>query len=59
MGLHQNIHFDSAPKTADMKTRKRKYTTTILATALLLSAGGCVKDELFITPHPDKGIVAV
>ena len=38
-----------------MNTRKRKYTTTILATALLL----CVKDELHDTPHPDKGIVAV
>lgn len=42
-----------------MKTRKRKYTTTILATALLFSLGGCVKDELHDTPHPDKGIVAV
>ena len=38
---------------------KRKYTTTILATALLFSLGGCVKDELHDTPHPDKGIVAV
>ena len=42
-----------------MNTRKRKYTTTILATALLFSLGGCVKDELHDTPHPDKGIVAV
>ena len=42
-----------------MNTRKRKYTTTILATALLCSLGGCVKDELHDTPHPDKGIVAV
>lgn len=42
-----------------MKTRKRKYTTTILATALLFSLGGCVKDELHDTPHPDKGVVAV
>lgn len=42
-----------------MKTRKRKYTTTILATAMLFSLGGCVKDELHDTPHPDKGIVAV
>ena len=42
-----------------MKTRKRKYTTTILATALLLSAGGCVKDELHNTPHPDAGSIAV
>ena len=42
-----------------MKTRKRKYTTTILATALLFFLGGCVKDELHDTPHPDKGVVAV
>lgn len=42
-----------------MKTRKRIYTTTILATALLFSLGGCVKDELHDTPHPDKGVVAV
>ena len=42
-----------------MNTRKRKYTTTILATALLFSLGGCVKDELHDTPHPDKGVVAV
>ena len=42
-----------------MRTRKRKYTTTILATALLFSLGGCVKDELHDTPHPDKGVVAV
>ena len=42
-----------------MKTRKRKYTTTILATALLFSLGGCVKDELHDTPHPDEGVVAV
>lgn len=38
---------------------KRKYTTTILATALLFSLGGCVKDELHDTPHPDEGVVAV
>ena len=42
-----------------MKTRKRKYTTTILATALLFSLGGCVKDELHDTPHPDTGKVTV
>ena len=42
-----------------MNTRKRKYMTTILATALLFSLGGCVKDELCDTPHPDKGVVAV
>lgn len=42
-----------------MKTRKRRYATTILATALLFAPGGCVKDELHDTPHPDKGVVAV
>ena len=42
-----------------MNTRKRKYTTTILATALLFSLGGCVKDELHDTPHPDTGKVTV
>ena len=42
-----------------MNTRKRKYTTTILATALLFSLGGCVKDELHDTPHPDTGKITV
>lgn len=42
-----------------MNTRKRKYTTTILATALLFSLGGCVKDELHDTPHPDYGKITV
>ena len=42
-----------------MNTRKRKYTTTILATALLFSLGGCVKDDLHDTPHPDRGVAAV
>ena len=42
-----------------MKTRKRKYTITILATALLFSLGGCVKDQLHDTPHPDTGKVTV
>ena len=42
-----------------MKTRKRKYTTTILAMALLFSLGGCVKDELHDTPHPDYGKITV
>ena len=42
-----------------MNTRKRKYTTTILATALLFSLGGCVKDELHNTPHPDTGKITV
>lgn len=31
----------------------------MLATALLLSAGGCVKDDLHDTPHPNQGVVAV
>ena len=35
------------------------YTTTILALALLLTPGGCVKDELHDTPHPDTGKVTV
>lgn len=42
-----------------MNTRKRKYTITILATALLFSLGGCVKDELHDTPHPDTGKITV
>lgn len=36
-----------------------RYTTTILSLALLLTLGGCVKDELHDTPHPDTGKVAV
>ena len=35
------------------------YTTTILSLALLLTLGGCVKDELHDTPHPDTGGIAV
>ena len=35
------------------------YTTTILALALLLTLGGCVKDELHDTPHPDTGGITV
>ena len=35
------------------------YTTTILSLALLLTQGGCVKDELHDTPHPDTGKVTV
>ena len=35
------------------------YTTTILSLALLLTPGGCVKDELHDTPHPDTGKVTV
>ena len=41
-----------------MKTTTR-YTTTILSLALLLTMGGCVKDELHDTPHPDTGKVTV
>ena len=41
-----------------MKTTTR-YTTTILTLALLLTQGGCVKDELHDTPHPDTGSIAV
>ena len=36
-----------------------RYTTTILTLALLLTVGGCVKDELHDTPHPDTGKVTV
>ena len=36
-----------------------RYTTTILTLALLLTLGGCVKDELHDTPHPDTGSIAV
>ena len=36
-----------------------RYTTTILTLALLFSLGGCVKDELHDTPHPDTGKVIV
>ena len=35
------------------------YTTTILALVLLLTPGGCVKDTLYDTPHPDTGKVTV
>ena len=41
-----------------MKTTTR-YTTTILSLALLLTLGGCVKDELHDTPHPNTGKVTV
>lgn len=41
-----------------MKTTTR-YTTTIFTLALLLTLGGCVKDELHDTPHPDTGKVTV
>ena len=41
-----------------MKTTTR-YTATILSLALLFTLGGCVKDELYDTPHPDTGKVTV
>lgn len=41
-----------------MKTTTR-YTTTMLTLALLLTLGGCVKDELHDTPHPDTGKITV
>jgi len=36
-----------------------EYTTTILTLALLSALGGCVKDELHDTPHPDTGKITV
>ena len=41
-----------------MRNKKTHYTA-ILTTALVLSFTSCVKDELFNTPHPDKGVVIV
>ena len=35
------------------------YKTSLLATALLLAATSCVKDELHDTPHPDTGKITV
>ena len=35
------------------------HKTSILATALMLAATSCVKDDLYYTPHPDRGVVAV
>ena len=35
------------------------YTTTILSLVLLLTPGGCVKDTLYDTPHPDTGKITV
>lgn len=35
------------------------YKTFFLAAALLLAVTSCVKDELYNTPHPDRGVVAV
>lgn len=41
-----------------MRNKKTHYTA-ILTTAFVLSFTSCVKDELFNTPHPDKGVVIV
>lgn len=41
-----------------MRNKKTHYTA-ILTMALVLSFTSCVKDELFNTPHPDKGVVIV
>ena len=37
----------------------KKYVTTMLAAVALLSLGSCVKDDLYATPHPDKGALVV
>lgn len=41
-----------------MKTTKR-HIPYLLAGALLLVLASCVKDGLYDTPHPDKGVAAV
>ena len=38
-----------------MKNMKTYYSTILLAVTVVLSLVSCVKDELFNTPHPDKG----
>lgn len=47
-----------------MKDFRKKYpvvhkTGLFLAGALLILASGCVKDDLYNTPHPDKGAVVL
>lgn len=42
-----------------MKNMKTYYSTILLAVAVVLSLVSCVKDELFNTPHPDKGAVII
>lgn len=41
-----------------MKTTKR-HIPYLLAGALLLALASCVKDDLYDTPHPDRGAVTV
>lgn len=42
-----------------MKTRMIYDKTVILTAALALSLTSCVKDDLYNTPHPDKGAVVI
>lgn len=42
-----------------MKNMKTYYSTILLAVTVVLSLVSCVKDELFNTPHPDKGAVII
>lgn len=42
-----------------MKAKAYIYSIYCTVAALSLSLGSCVKDELFDTPHPDKGAVVV
>lgn len=42
-----------------MKAKAYIYGIYCTVAALSLSLGSCVKDELFDTPHPDKGAVVV
>lgn len=42
-----------------MKAIRKHTTTTLLAISLLFTLASCVQDDLFNTPHPDRGVVAV
>ena len=46
-----------------MKNRIMRKTAYIIrygfAAVFALLLAGCVKDELYDTPHPDKGVIAV
>lgn len=42
-----------------MRNKKTHYTAILAAALVLSSFTSCVKDELFNTPHPDKGVVIV
>lgn len=42
-----------------MRNKKTHYTAILTAALVLSSFTSCVKDELFNTPHPDKGVVIV